>query len=84
MHSFPQSIFQILLAMRNLEVYSPPQIEPGSLKNFAAQLNEGAMAERPLRPQFFATSVSTGRWISLHFLVRDTKLACRTQGQNSN
>ena len=26
------------------------QIEPGSLKNFAAQLKEGAKAARPLRP----------------------------------
>lgn len=31
-----------------------PQIGPGSLKNFAAQLKEGAIAERLMRPQFFA------------------------------
>ena len=29
------------------------QIEPGSLKNFAAQLIEGARAERFMRPRFF-------------------------------
>jgi len=32
------------------------QIEPGSFKNFAAQLNEGAAAARLLRPQFFGRS----------------------------
>jgi hypothetical protein len=31
------------------------QIEPGSLKNFAAQLNEGARIARFLRPQFFCS-----------------------------
>jgi len=30
------------------------QIEPGGLKNFAAQLKEGARAARFLRPRFFA------------------------------
>jgi hypothetical protein len=30
------------------------QIEPGSLKNFAAQLKEGARAARFERPQFFS------------------------------
>jgi predicted nucleic acid-binding protein len=39
------------------EVYSPPQIEPGSLKNFAAQLKEGAAAARQLRPQCFVLLV---------------------------
>jgi hypothetical protein len=29
------------------------QIEPGGLKNFAAQLNGGARTERLMRPQFF-------------------------------
>jgi len=28
------------------------QIEPGSLKNFAAQLSEGALTARLVRPQF--------------------------------
>jgi hypothetical protein len=30
-----------------------PQIEPGGLKNFAAQLKEGARAARFMRPRFF-------------------------------
>jgi hypothetical protein len=29
------------------------QIEPGSIKNFAAQLKEGARTERLMRPRFF-------------------------------
>jgi len=33
------------------------QIEPGSLKNFAAQLKEGAEAARRLRPRFFCGAV---------------------------
>ena len=36
------------------------QIEPGSLKNFAAQLKEGARAERFMRPQFFLGEESSG------------------------
>jgi hypothetical protein len=41
-HSFPQSKSQIPLAKKKREGYSLAQIEPGSLKNFAAQLKEGA------------------------------------------
>jgi len=52
-HSFPQLSFQISLARKNLQVYCLAQIEPGSLKNLAAQLNEGAAAARLLRPQCF-------------------------------
>jgi hypothetical protein len=54
MHSFPQGDGQIPLAMLQHEVYSHAQIEPGSLKNFAAQLKEGAAAARQLRPRFFS------------------------------
>jgi hypothetical protein len=43
-HSFPQRNFQIPLAKKKRQVYALTQIEPGSLKNFAAQLKEGAMA----------------------------------------
>ena len=52
-HSFPQPKFQIRLAKKNGRVYSLGQIEPGSLKNLAAQLKEGAAAARQLRPPFF-------------------------------
>ena len=37
-----------------IEALSLRQIEPGSLKNFSAQLKEGAKASRPMRPRFFA------------------------------
>jgi hypothetical protein len=53
MHSFPQGDFQIPLAKKKHWAYSHAQIEPGSLKNFAAQLKEGAAVARPLRPQSF-------------------------------
>jgi hypothetical protein len=43
-HSFPQPILQISLAKKKHQVYRLPQIEPGSLKNLTAQLNEGATA----------------------------------------
>jgi hypothetical protein len=43
-HSFPQRNLQISLAKKKRQVYSPGQIEPGSLKDFAAQLKEGANA----------------------------------------
>jgi len=39
-HSFPQSKLQIPLAKKKRQVYSLAQIEPGSVKNFAAQLKE--------------------------------------------
>src|SRR5207237_9486579 len=52
-HSFPHPNFQIPLAKKNGRVYSLTQIEPGSLKNLAAQLKEGAAVARPLRPQSF-------------------------------
>jgi len=41
-HSFPQGDFQKALARPDGEVYLPCQIEPGSLRNFAAQLKGGA------------------------------------------
>jgi len=44
MHSFPQRNFQIPLARKKRWAYAHAQIEPGSLKNFAAQLKE---AQRP-------------------------------------
>jgi hypothetical protein len=53
MHSFPQANLQIPLAKENIHAYSDAQIGPGSLKNFAAQLKEGAAAARLLRPQSF-------------------------------
>ena len=34
-------------------IYPADQIEPGSLKNFTAQLKEGAGTARLMRPQFF-------------------------------
>jgi hypothetical protein len=43
-HSFPQTSFQILLANKKHQVYRFAQVEPGSLKNLAAQLKEGAIA----------------------------------------
>ena len=43
-HSFPQRSFQISLANEKRQVYRFAQIEPGSLKNLAAQLKEGAIA----------------------------------------
>jgi hypothetical protein len=43
-HSFPQRNLQISLAKKKRKVYSLDQIEPGSLKIFAAQLKEGATA----------------------------------------
>ena len=56
-HSFPQRNFQKPLAKKNDQSYLRFQIGPGSLKNFAAQLNEGAMAARRLRPQCFCPEV---------------------------
>jgi hypothetical protein len=53
LHNFPQRNFQKALAKPRGEIYRPSQIEPGSLKNFAAQLKEGAAVARPLRPQSF-------------------------------
>jgi hypothetical protein len=55
-HSFPQGNFQIPLAKKSPQAYCHGQIEPGSLKNFAAQLKEGAAAARLLRPQSFSPS----------------------------
>jgi hypothetical protein len=43
-HSFPQRNFQISLANKKHQVYRLAQIEPGSVKNLAAQLKEGAIA----------------------------------------
>jgi hypothetical protein len=53
LHTFPQPNFQIPLAEKKRQAYPLFQIEPGSLKNFAAQLKEGATAARQLRPQSF-------------------------------
>jgi hypothetical protein len=44
MHTNPQVRFEKPLAKQKRRAYSPFQIEPGSLKNFAAQLKEGAIA----------------------------------------
>jgi hypothetical protein len=52
-HSFPQPNLPIPLAKKNGRVYALAQVEPGSLKNFTAQLKEGAAAARQLRPQSF-------------------------------
>jgi len=54
-HRFPQAKLQKPLAKKKQQVYSLAQIEPGSLKNFAAQLKEGAAVARPLRPQSFGS-----------------------------
>jgi hypothetical protein len=45
------------------------QIEPRGLKNFAAQLKEGARTARLLRPQFFSFSLSFSLSLSLWFLL---------------
>jgi hypothetical protein len=57
-----------------MEALLSRQIEPGSLKNFAAQLKEGARTARLLRPQFFSLSfslfsfsLSRSLWFLLYF-----------------
>ena len=44
MHSDPQVRFEKPLAKKKFRAYCLYQIEPGSVKNFAAQLKEGAIA----------------------------------------
>ena len=57
LHSLPQKC-TAKLHKTSCQPASPslqcPQIEPGSLKNFAAQLKEGARTARFQRPQFFS------------------------------
>jgi hypothetical protein len=43
-HSFPQGNTKKPLAKGQWNIYRHAQIEPGSLKNFSAQLKEGAKA----------------------------------------
>jgi hypothetical protein len=50
------------------EVLLSRQIEPGGLKNFAAQLNGGAGTARLMRPQFFLPAL-------LHLTVSSLSLA---------
>jgi L-methionine (R)-S-oxide reductase len=47
------------------ELLSSRQVEPGSLKNFAAQSKEGAIAERLMRPQFFSAAASILQWAGM-------------------
>jgi hypothetical protein len=44
MHSFPQGSSEKPLAKAQWSIYCHAQIEPGGLKNFSAQLKEGAKA----------------------------------------
>ncbi len=80
-HRFPQSNLQKTLANLKREVYSHSQIEPGSVKNFAAQLKEGAAAARQLRPQCFAPRFWPRGDLSSGPQVRIQSRVVRLEGQ---